>query len=79
LLRVSHRLHRTISLLVKEVGKRYKLRRAPGYYVVRDARGRFKRWAKIPRSISVDKRRKAEKTKPRSQPGYGHQVDYPKG
>ena len=56
------------------MGRRYKIKRAPGYYVERDRRGRFKRWTKISRSIRVDKRRKVPQR--REEPGYGHRQDY---
>ncbi|MCL6579283.1 MAG: hypothetical protein K6T73_07850 [Candidatus Bathyarchaeota archaeon] len=56
------------------MGRRYKVKRAPGHYVERDRRGRFKRWAEIHRSISVDKRRKVEQK--RSESGFGHVQDY---
>jgi len=59
----------------KKGARRYKVKRRPGYYVVRDRLGRFKRWVKIPRSISVDATRKA-KHQPK-RPGYGHKGDYP--
>ena len=53
------------------MGRRYRLKSRPGYYVERDRYGRFKKWTKIPRSIKVDKRKKAKKVKP----GYGHKGD----
>jgi len=56
------------------LGRRYKIKRAPGYYVERDRRGRFKKWTKIPRSIRVDKRKKVAQR--RREPGYGHRQDY---
>ena len=67
-----------ISLVVKWMGKRYRIGRAPNHYVVRDRRGRFKKWTKImPLGVSADKARKAKKKLPRSKPGYGHRADYP--
>ncbi|MEM4727704.1 MAG: hypothetical protein QXD04_05580 [Candidatus Bathyarchaeia archaeon] len=56
------------------MARRYRMRRAPGHYVVRDRRGRFKRWSSIPRSISVDRRRRVGQR--RREPGYGHLQDY---
>ncbi|MEM3875266.1 MAG: hypothetical protein QXU45_09080 [Candidatus Bathyarchaeia archaeon] len=56
------------------MGRRYKVKGRPGHYVVRDKRGRFKRWASIHRSIKVDARRKVGMK--RRQSGYGHIQDY---
>ncbi|HDO41696.1 MAG TPA: hypothetical protein ENH03_02210 [Candidatus Bathyarchaeota archaeon] len=56
------------------MGRRFKVKGRPGYYVVRDRRGRFKRWAKINRSIRVDSRKKVPQT--RKEHGYGHLTDY---
>jgi hypothetical protein len=56
------------------MARRYKVGRAPGHYVVRDRRGRFKRWSSIPRSIRVDARRRTPQR--RKAGGYGHLQDY---
>lgn len=56
------------------MGRRYKVPRAPGAYVERDRRGRFKKWTKVHRSIRADSRRKVRQR--RSEPGYGHVQDY---
>jgi len=58
------------------MGRRYKVKGRPGHYVVRDRRGRFKRWVKINRSIRADARRKVGQK--RKEPGYGHIQDYPR-
>jgi len=60
------------------MGKQYVVSRCPAYRVERDRHGRFKKWKFIPSSIRADEAKKAKKKKPRSQPGYGHRVDYPK-
>ena len=61
------------------MGKRYRIKRAPNYYVQRDAKGRFKKWTQVmQRGVKADTIRKAEKKLPRSKPGYGHLADYPK-
>ena len=60
----------------KKHGPRYKVKGKPGAYVIRDSKGRFKKWVRIRRSISTDKARKAKKKA--SRPGYGHVADYPK-
>jgi len=39
------------------MGRRYKVKRAPGHYVERDRRGRFKKWTGVHRSIRADARR----------------------
>jgi hypothetical protein len=46
-----------------------------GHYAQRDAKGRFTKWTNVYRSINVDKRRKAKKKG--TEPGYGHELDYP--
>ena len=56
------------------MARRYKVKRAPGHYVVRDKRGRFKRWTSIPRSIKADARRKVKQK--RTESGFGHIQDY---
>ena len=56
------------------MGRRYRIKRAPGYYVQRDRHGRFKKWTSIPRGIRIDARKKVEQK--RSEPGYGHRQDY---
>ncbi|MEM3361412.1 MAG: hypothetical protein QXV85_09455 [Candidatus Bathyarchaeia archaeon] len=58
------------------MGRRYKIKRAPGHYVERDKRGRFKKWTGVHRSIRADAARKAKHEG--TKPGYGHRVDYPK-
>jgi hypothetical protein len=61
------------------MGRRYKVKGRPNYYVQRDRKGRFKKWTKImPPGIRTDTRRKAKKKMPRSKPGYGHRADYPR-
>jgi hypothetical protein len=58
------------------MGKRYHLKRTPGYYVQRDRLGRFKKFTSLPKGIAVDKRKKVEqKTK---ESGHGHTQDYKK-
>ena len=54
------------------MGRRYKLRNRPGYYVERDRKGRFKRWAKIKRSLAQDRVWEAPLT---TKSGYGHRYD----
>ncbi|MEM2512730.1 MAG: hypothetical protein QXU81_00195 [Candidatus Bathyarchaeia archaeon] len=56
------------------MGRRYKIKKRPRHYVVRDRRGRFKDWVGIGRSVRADKRRKVSQK--RSEPGYGHIQDY---
>ena len=56
------------------MGKRYHLKRTPGYYVQRDAQGRFMKWTSIPKGITVDKRKKVKQK--RTEEGFGHQQDY---
>jgi len=56
--------------------RRYRIKRAGGYYVQRDSKGRFKKWTSMPRGIQVDKRKKVGQK--RKESGYGHQQDYPK-
>jgi len=58
------------------MGRRYRIKRTPGYYVRRDRRGRFRDWTSIPRGIRIDARKKAKQK--RSEPGYGHRQDYPR-
>jgi len=65
------------------MARRYRVtRKTPGgksksYYVTRDAKGRFKKWTNINRSIRADARKKYHqvKTHPK-KPGYGHTGDY---
>jgi len=42
------------------------------YYVVRDKKGRFKRWIRIGRSLKIDRRKIAKR---RVKSGYGHKGD----
>jgi hypothetical protein len=58
------------------MGRRYKVKRAPGHYVERDRRGRFKKWTGVHRSIRADARRKVGQK--RKESGYGHIQDYPR-
>lgn len=58
------------------MGKRYHVKRTKGYYVQRDAKGRFKKWTSIPKGITVDKRKKVKQEK--KEHGYGHRQDYDK-
>jgi len=56
------------------MGRRYRIKRTPGYYVRRDRRGRFQDWTSIPRGIRLDARKKVKQK--RREPGYGHRQDY---
>jgi hypothetical protein len=61
------------------MGKRHQIKRKKTYYVERKgspkkARGQFKKFTNIGKSINVDKRKKAEHHPTES--GYGHQGDY---
>jgi len=58
------------------LGRRYRGKRAKGYYVERNKLGQFKDWTSIPRSIKADTPRKAKKH-PKTV-GHGHEGDYPK-
>jgi len=51
------------------MGRRYQLKGRRRHYVVRDKKGRFKKWVAKGRSLARDRRKKA-KRKVRS--GYGH-------
>ena len=56
-------------------GPRYRLKRTPGYYTDRDARGRFRDVVSIHRSIARDAATKA-KTQLSGEPGHGMVGDY---
>ncbi len=56
------------------MGRRGKVKRAPGYYVERSRGGQFKNWTSIPKGIRVDTPRKAKQKG--KKPGYGHLKDY---
>ena len=56
------------------MGRRYRIKRTPGFYAQRDSKGRFQKWTSIPKGIAVDKRKKVAQE--RKETGYGHQQDY---
>ena len=51
------------------MARRYKIGR---FYVIRDKKGRFKRWVSIGRSLRADRRRKSKR---RVKAGYGYKGD----
>jgi len=57
----------------KKHGPRYKVKGKPRHYVIRDKKGRFKKWTSIKRGHAVDRVWKAPKGE---APGHGHKKDY---
>ena len=55
------------------MSKRTRVKHGSGrtMYLIRDKKGRFKKWTNIGRSINRDKRTRAKRVKP----GYGHRGD----
>ena len=54
------------------MGKRYLLKGKKGSYVERDRYGRFKKWVRRGKSISMDRRKHAKRV---IKSGYGHRGD----
>jgi len=57
----------------KSHGPRYSVKGKRSAWVIRDKKGRFKRWVKKKRSLATDRVWKASKAE---APGYGHRKDY---
>jgi hypothetical protein len=56
----------------KRHGPRYKLKRTPRHFVTRDAKGQFKKFTRIGRSLRQDRVWKAPKER---RSGFGHRKD----
>jgi len=67
------KMHYSYPHHIVNMSKRTRVKHGSGrtMYLIRDKKGRFKKWTNIGKSINRDKRTRAKRVKP----GYGHRGD----